>query len=352
MPEPQDLPSWLSSQTWVDFSSEVLGAEENAYVHPYGFIVVRLPIFAFPGWGIRVHIWPGRDAFDRFAAQRRTIDQRVHSHGWTIWTKVLLGKVEQVSYVLADVHSSDTGPTWDAYGVASDIGVGKSVLRRLDQRLRPKEVSTEIRSAVDPAFLLPVGQFHETRPFSNVGYAVTLAATEEVQGNASRVLAPSESAEELVNRRESLPDLYSVVRELDAQYSTESPNDRWVSFVYLENDSAILVARTHRYSSFWHPVGGQAEPSDEDPLATAIREVREETGIVLDRKDLRPVSVSPRDRGPGNMYVWSARVGSREVRVQTEELIEVRWESHEGAMNLPMLPAARAGLLKLCGRGE
>jgi 8-oxo-dGTP pyrophosphatase MutT (NUDIX family) len=48
--------------------------------------------------------------------------------------------------------------------------------------------------------------------------------------------------------------------------------------------SARVLLRWHERYGIWNHVGGHADPGEEDPYATALREAREETGLA----DLRP----------------------------------------------------------------
>jgi 8-oxo-dGTP pyrophosphatase MutT (NUDIX family) len=56
------------------------------------------------------------------------------------------------------------------------------------------------------------------------------------------------------------------------------------SALVLDPDSARVLLRWHQRIGMWLQVGGHGDPGEGDPLAIALREAREETGL----EDLRP----------------------------------------------------------------
>jgi 8-oxo-dGTP pyrophosphatase MutT (NUDIX family) len=73
----------------------------------------------------------------------------------------------------------------------------------------------------------------------------------------------------------------------------EAPGDPWArgtplhvtaSALIVHPDSGRILLRWHERQQAWLQVGGHADPGEQDPLAIALREAREETGL----PDLRP----------------------------------------------------------------
>jgi len=77
------------------------------------------------------------------------------------------------------------------------------------------------------------------------------------------------------------------------------------TLVYVRRDGRTLMlrkARGHQRGK-WNGLGGKAEPG-EMPEACAIREVREESGLVVDALTYRGTIVFPRFDGSNDWYVW------------------------------------------------
>jgi 8-oxo-dGTP pyrophosphatase MutT (NUDIX family) len=73
----------------------------------------------------------------------------------------------------------------------------------------------------------------------------------------------------------------------------QAPGDPWArgtplhvtaSALVVHPDSGRILLRWHERQQAWLQVGGHADPGERDPLAIALREAREETGLT----DLRP----------------------------------------------------------------
>jgi 8-oxo-dGTP pyrophosphatase MutT (NUDIX family) len=82
-------------------------------------------------------------------------------------------------------------------------------------------------------------------------------------------------------------------RDVDRLRATAAGGDVWSrstrlhvtgSAIILHPDSGRVLLRWHERMDTWLQVGGHADPGETDPLAIALREGREETGL----DDLRP----------------------------------------------------------------
>jgi len=345
--------TWMASQTWPDLRDDVVEAYPvSAYLHPYGFIVVRLSVTHFPQWGIRAHVWPGLNEYDEHGVQSRTTDQRIHCHGWDLISRTLLGQVKQRIYTI-----EPSGPgegSYCSYRVISDIGVGESVLRTLGEWFRPTLDAEEVKRVGDEPLVIARGAFHETVPVDATHRSLTLAATAHVvAGYESVVLMPPGAPEIVRNRRLQAPDVETVVLAMDEAYDeTRGIADGWASFVFLTDGPRVFMVRTYRNPGLWQPIGGQATGQDDDPLSTLIREVREEVGINLDPQELYALGRRPRDKGVGEVHAWHASADGRELRILNSELREACWIDIDQALSLPTFPATRRFLESLAGRSK
>lgn len=60
------------------------------------------------------------------------------------------------------------------------------------------------------------------------------------------------------------------------------------AFAFIRCGPDLFIATSRRNGEELNPPGGKIDPGDDDALETAIREVREETGIRLRRSEIRP----------------------------------------------------------------
>jgi 8-oxo-dGTP pyrophosphatase MutT (NUDIX family) len=308
-------------------------------------LVVRLPIRYFPLWGIRLHVWPSPETYREYGELLGTTAQRVHCHGWDLVSKALIGEVNQKTYV---VVRSSIGAV-SSYRVESELGPGRSVLRRHEDRLEVTLLGQEKRSFADAPLVIPKQQFHETEPTVSGRLSLTLAATAHAERNDSFVLAPTDSPEIVENPRAPIQDIEATVAKLDSFYRAEfGVGDRWASFVFFVHGRQVLMVRTYRNPELWQPVGGQATAADETPEATAIREVQEEAGTSLVLDEMLPLGSRSRDRGFGLVYAWYVGVPTR-MTIQHPELVESRWFDIDEAGLLPVFPATNDFLQLLAG---
>ncbi|MFE0352288.1 NUDIX hydrolase [Streptomyces nigra] len=344
MPPREAIDAWMARQGWPDLRTFLDDAP--SYLHPYGFLVFRLPLDAFPEWGIRVHLWPP-------PGQRRTDSDPfiVHSHGWDLLTRSVVGCVRHAMY---DVDDGATAVSYDLFTVDSSPGTGFSVLSPEGRSTSVRMVSEWDATPQESPLYIPAGRFHTTTgPHEAVwdSWSVTLVATEHVTGNDSKVLGPSNSGA-VVNERAAITDPNVPLSAVDHVYEQRvNGSNRWTSFVFLIDSGRILLARTHRYPGYWHPVGGQMESWDDTPLDTARREVREEVGIDLNASEMISLGCLPRDEGPGKIHAWVC-VGDFPSRpdVQEAEIHAIRWTTLEEALRLDSLAASHIFLTTISDR--
>jgi 8-oxo-dGTP pyrophosphatase MutT (NUDIX family) len=114
------------------------------------------------------------------------------------------------------------------------------------------------------------------------------------------------------------------------------PADAAVAIVEarIPEPSILLIRRTERaedpWSGHWSFPGGKSDPEDRDALETALRELREECGVLLQRDQLvAPLPVrTARRRSPPFLQVapFHFRVDDRpETVCEPLEAVEARW---------------------------
>ena len=101
-----------------------------------------------------------------------------------------------------------------------------------------------------------------------------------------------------------------------------------------EEESVLLIRRSEReddpWSGHWSFPGGRCEPGDPDLAATALRELKEECGIHLDREHLEaalpPLNAGRRMRHPVTVAPFLFRADSKLPTVlDAEEVAEAVW---------------------------
>lgn len=117
--------------------------------------------------------------------------------------------------------------------------------------------------------------------------------------------------------------------------------------VYTTDEQTLLLKRKHP-GSFWQSVTGSMEWSGESRIQTAVRELREETGIEADFGALRdwnrifqyPIPAALRHRYSDSVrfnreHVFSIRLpGIRPVTLQPAEHSEFFWVDIRAAQNI------------------
>lgn len=98
--------------------------------------------------------------------------------------------------------------------------------------------------------------------------------------------------------------------------------------VVLVHEGRVLVMKQWISPGKWNLPGGGVHRG-ESMAGAAAREVREETSLRLDPRQLQPIGKGKyRARGLGfDFYVFAARVGSDVVRAQRIEVSELEWRA-------------------------
>lgn len=94
----------------------------------------------------------------------------------------------------------------------------------------------------------------------------------------------------------------------------------------------ILLIR-HKNGGHWAFPKGHVE-KDETEEETALREIREETGLKVKLKtDFRQcVTYSPKSKVMKDVVYFAAKAKSDDAKAQPEEIMEIRWESPKTAL--------------------
>jgi len=105
---------------------------------------------------------------------------------------------------------------------------------------------------------------------------------------------------------------------------------KFVSTAFLASDDDILLLKRPKdaptYPSMWSAVSGFMEKG-ETPIEAAIREVKEETGIAVDERNLAGVGV-PFDVDSFRVHPHLFRTKRRDVTLCSEN-VEYRWVNPE-----------------------
>jgi 8-oxo-dGTP pyrophosphatase MutT (NUDIX family) len=344
MPNLVDVDSWLKVQTWPDLRELVAEAPTTPYVHPYGFVVFRLETEWFPDWHIRLHLWASRREMLRQLQESGIVYQLVHCHGWDMKSVVCLGSLSEHRYKLR----TGDGCTMRLYRVVSDYAVGKSMLVAEMDPVEPILISDTERKASDGIQLIQADEYHST--MTTEGPAVSVVATSRTQIADSRVVGPLIKNGEFSNLRRAVEDADSLLDIYDKLYvDLAAGADRWASFVFLvDEDHRVLVVRPTRRPELWQPIGGRSELLDRDPMATVIREAREEVGVHLDPSQLIELGAMERDVGKGKVHFWMARIKSGlAIDIAATEILAWDWVPLSSLADLPMYAGTRAALERL-----
>lgn len=118
-------------------------------------------------------------------------------------------------------------------------------------------------------------------------------------------------------------------------------NYKRVAVVIVKNEQVLLMHRIKKKKAYYCFPGGKQDPG-ESPEQTAIREIKEETGldIVLD-KALCEVN-EPDGRGPGLYYLCTEFVGTPELGGPEKEI-----NCEENQYRLEWIPLANLSQITL-----
>ena len=115
-----------------------------------------------------------------------------------------------------------------------------------------------------------------------------------------------------------------------------------VAACFIENDGKVLFLKRHPdkdYGGYWNLPAGKSDPG-ESPMDTAIREVLEETGIILTQDQVQHVG-SYFDVYPEYMYLFhtfKAEVNSKNVMIKDDEATEHGWFTPDESLQLELVP--------------
>jgi 8-oxo-dGTP pyrophosphatase MutT (NUDIX family) len=332
--------SWLATQTWPDLRKLITQGPITLYEHPYGFVVCRLETEWFPGWQVRVHLWPEREQMERDLRANGVADQLVHCHGWDLKSAVCLGALNEFHYELA--RGSNEGQC--IYRIVSDYAVGSSKLVLQEDHVRPVLLSEQRYDMETGLRFIEAGQFHAAIVAG--GPTVSVVATSRVHGGESLVIGPPTADPSPSNDRRGVEDIEGALSRYDDIYrGLVMGADRWASFVFLvDDDNQVLAVRSNRSPKLWQPVGGRSEVRDQDPLATVVREAKEEIGIKLDPRRLVELKVVDRDVGEGMVHFWATRVRTHLAHVDHTEIVDSKWVSVNALAQLPMYAGTKMAL--------
>ena len=105
--------------------------------------------------------------------------------------------------------------------------------------------------------------------------------------------------------------------------------------VLIKAEGKVLLVKAWLGSGVWDLPGGGLHPR-EDPIAGALREVYEETGIELRREALKSVG-SQKVFPSSKIYCYLAELNSKPpVKRQFVELIDIRWVNIDDLNKYPI----------------
>ena len=112
--------------------------------------------------------------------------------------------------------------------------------------------------------------------------------------------------------------------------------------VYVERDGKVLMihrAKEDEHKGLWLAPGGKVEPN-EAPLEAAVREVEEETGLVIDPPELKGLINFPDDGDSPfgdewHVFVYRADSPSGDL-IEVCPEGELHWIDKEAVVSLPM----------------
>lgn len=100
-----------------------------------------------------------------------------------------------------------------------------------------------------------------------------------------------------------------------------------------DSDGRMLIqkraAEKTAWANLWDISCGGSAIAGEDSRAAAEREVKEELGIDIDLHEVRPHFVMNYERGFDDFYTVIMNVDINDLKLQKEEVAEVKWATYE-----------------------
>lgn len=122
-----------------------------------------------------------------------------------------------------------------------------------------------------------------------------------------------------------------ILTHIEARDPNNVPNGYYISVVGVviinENDEILLQKRSRfkrANPSKWGICGGKVDLG-ETPLDTGIRETLEEIGILLNKEELKFLSMDTNEKAHFTVYYVRKNIDIKECKLQKEELEEVKY---------------------------
>ena len=139
-------------------------------------------------------------------------------------------------------------------------------------------------------------------------------------------------------------DLYTADRErtgLTMVRGEKTPEGLYRLVVHVcvfSPEGRMLIQRRQPFKRGWSgmwdvSVGGHADAGETSAMA-ALRETREELGLRIPIEGARPVMTLHWEHGFDDFYTVIRDVGKEELRLQDEEVAEVRWADREEILGM------------------
>ena len=122
-----------------------------------------------------------------------------------------------------------------------------------------------------------------------------------------------------------------ILTHIEARNPNNVPKGYYISVigvVIINDNNEILLQKRSRFKrsnpSKWGICGGKVNLG-ETTLDAVIRETLEEIGIILDKKDLKILSIYTNEKAYFTVYYVRKNVNIAECKLQTDELEEIKF---------------------------